>query len=338
MQNIREKLDIHGPLLIEKIGSIVNPLLLSFKNETNRLLVFYFHGLFESQKQRGLNHVDPQNNMLVSQFSEFIDYFLNNKYKFIVPEDLDKNLQNDIPYAMISFDDGYFNNMLAIEVLNKYSILAVFFITTLNVMENKSFWWDIIYKYRAKQGINIEAIRSEQRSLKSFKHPIIEDYIVQNFGIEAFKPWSEIDRPFNERELGVISKNPYVSIGNHTHNHSILTNYNREEIKDELSESNNILLNLTGRLPISTAYPNGNFNSLVLEVTEEVGFRYAFTTERRQNRLPFESRNLLCLNRYMTKTNNIRKFGSYCRLGYEPDLLYEDIKEKIMSHIKRKTY
>lgn len=336
MQYLKEKLNSHGPLFIEKIGSIINPLLLSFKNENNQLLVFYFHGLFESQKQRDLNHVDPQNNMMVSQFCDFIDYFLNHRYKFIIPEDLNAGLQYDRPYAMITFDDGYFNNMLAIEVLNKYSIPAVFFITTMNVMENKSFWWDIIFKYRAKQGISIEAIRNEQRSLKGFKHRIVEDYIVQNFGIEAFKPWSDFDRPFDENEIRDIFQNPYVSIGNHTHNHSILTNYNREEIKEELCESNNILLDLTGRLPIATAYPNGNFNSLVLEVTEEVGLRYAFTTEPLQNRLPLESRNLLCLNRYMTKTNKISKFGSFCRLGYEPDLLYEGFKEKIKSHIRRK--
>ena len=151
MQYLKEKLNSHGPLFIEKIGSIINPLLLSFKNENNQLLVFYFHGLFESQKQRDLNHVDPQNNMMVSQFCDFIDYFLNHRYKFIIPEDLNAGLQYDRPYAMITFDDGYFNNMLAIEVLNKYSIPAVFFITTMNVMENKSFWWDIIFKYRAKQ-------------------------------------------------------------------------------------------------------------------------------------------------------------------------------------------
>lgn len=336
MKNIKERLDKYGHEFIEKLGYVINPFLLNFKNENNQLLVFYFHGLFDSMKQQDLNHIDPQNNMLTSQFVDFIDYFLNHKYKFIIPEDLIPGLNSDQPYAMITFDDGYFNNMLAIEILKSYSIPAVFFITTKNIQENKSFWWDILYKYRTKQGISIENIRSEQRSLKSYKYQYIDNYIVQNFGVEAFTPWSDIDRPFNEMEVKNLAKSPYVSIGNHTHNHSILTNYNRQEIKDELSESNNIFLDLTGRLPIATAFPNGNHNSLVLEVTEEVGFQYAFTSEPKQNLLPIEPKNLVCLNRYMTNTIEIGKYGSFCRLGYKPDLFYDNIKEKTKSLLKKR--
>lgn len=334
MQKLEIKINNHGPELIEKIGSVINPLLLNFKNENNQLLVFYFHGLFGSEKQKDLNHIDPQTNMTVTQFADFIDYFLIHKYKFIKPEDLLTDLKNDQPYIMITFDDGYFNNMLAYEVLNRYKIPACIFIATRNIMENMSFWWDIIYKYRTKQGNSLEAIRKEQRTLKSYKYSYINDYIVQNFGTEALKPWSDIDRPFTANELKTIAENPYISIGNHTHNHSILTNYSREEIREELSISNNILLDLTGKLPIATAFPNGNYNEVVLDVTGEVGFRYAFTIEPNRNLLPLGHNNLICLSRYMTNTTKIDKFGSFCRLGYEPDSLYYNMKSKIKSFIK----
>lgn len=336
MQNLKKRIDSSGPVLIEKLGYLINPLLLNFKKEKNQLLVFCFHGLFESVRQRELNHIDPQHNMTVDQFIDFIEYFLRHKYKFIKPEDLILSLRDDQPYAMITFDDGYFNNMLAINILNDYKIPAVFFISTKNVNENKSFWWDIIYKFRIKQGSSIEAIRNEQRSLKSFKYPYIDNYIAQNFGIEAFKPWSDIDRPFSESEIKNLSKSPYISFGNHTHNHSILTNYDKEEIKEELRESNKILFDLTGTLPISIAFPNGNYNKMVVEVTEEVGFKYAFSIKQKINLLPIEHQNLICLNRYVTNTIKINKFGSFCRLGYEPDLLYADLKRKIKPPIKRK--
>jgi len=334
MQNIKERLNKYVPEFIEKLGYFLNPLILNFKNENNQLLVFFFHGLFESQRQKDLNHIDPQTNMMVIQFVDFIDYFLNHKYKFIIPEDLLAILKNDQPLAMITFDDGYFNNTLAIDILNKYGIPAVFFMTTKNIKEYKSFWWDIIYKYRTKQGSSLETIRYEQRSLKSYKHPFIDEYIVKNFGIEAFKPWSDIDRPFNEIEVNNLAKSPYVSIGNHTHNHSILTNYNKEEIKEELRESNKILFDLTGTLPTATAFPNGNYNNLVLEATEEEGFQFAFTTQPKINLLPVEHGNLICLNRYITNTTKITKFGSFCRLGYEPDSLYTGLKVKMKSLIR----
>lgn len=338
MKNIKERINSYGPKFIKEFGYFINPLLLNFKNENNQLLVFCFHGLFESVKQKDLNHIDPQSNMTINQFVEFIEYFLNHNYKFIKPEDLLAGLNYDQPYAMITFDDGYLNNMLAFEILNKYKIPAVFFLTTKNIRENKSFWWDIVYKFRAKQGSSIETIRHEQRSLKSYKYTYIDKYIIQNFGIESFKPWSDIDRPFNESEVKNLSKSPYVSIGNHTHNHSILTNYNKEEIKEELCESNKILFDLTGISPIVMAFPNGNYNNLILEVTKDFGFRYAFTTEQKKNHLPIEYQDLICLNRYMTNTTKISKFGSFCRLGYEPDLLYAGLKMKIKSPIKGDEY
>lgn len=324
-----------GPWLIEKIGTFVNPVLLNFKNENNQLLVFYFHGLFESERQKELKHIDPQNNMTVTQFVNFIEYFLEHKFNFIKPEDLHTDLRPDQRYAMITFDDGYFNNMLAYEVLNRFKIPACIFIATRNITENTSFWWDIIYKYRAKQGKSLEAIRKEQRTLKSFKYSYINNYIVENFGNEAFKPWSDIDRPFTAIELKKLAESPYISIGNHTHNHSILTNYTRDEILEELSVSNAILSEITGTLPISTAFPNGNYNNLVVDIAREVGFRYAFTVEPGRIFLPTGNNSLVCLNRYMSDTTKINKFGGFCRLGYEPESLYNGLKAKMKSLIKR---
>jgi peptidoglycan/xylan/chitin deacetylase (PgdA/CDA1 family) len=139
-------MDNVGPDLIEKIGYFLNPLLLNLKKEKNQLLVFTFHGFFESEKQKDLSHIDPQNNMTVQQFVDFLDYFLGHNYKFISPVDLVSGLENDQSYAMLTFDDGYFNNISAIEILEKYKIPALFFITTKNIIGNKSYWWDIIYK------------------------------------------------------------------------------------------------------------------------------------------------------------------------------------------------
>jgi peptidoglycan/xylan/chitin deacetylase (PgdA/CDA1 family) len=331
MQKLKEGLNRYSVNFIDKLGCLLNPLILNFKNENNQLLVFFFHGLFESQKQKGLNHIDPQNNMMVGQFVEFIEYFLSHGYRFILPEDLIKGLKNDQPYAMITFDDGYYNNMLAVEILNKFRIPAVFFITTKNMLENKSFWWDIVFKYRAKQGSSIENIRNEQRSLKKHKYSYIEKYIESNFGNEAYTPWSDIDRPFTESEIRNLVENPYVSIGNHTHNHSILTNCNNDEIKEELRESNKILLDLTGKFPIATAFPNGDYNKQVLDAFEEEGFRYAFTTEQKKNLLPINNDKLVILDRYMTDTTKISKYGGYCRIGYTPDLFYARLKEKMNS-------
>jgi len=332
MNSIKKKIDNSIPHIIEKLGCFVNPVILNFKNENSRLLIFYFHGLYNSLSQKELNHVDPQNNITVNQLIEFIDYFLVNNYIFVRPEDLSGNLQNDKSYAMITFDDGYYNNNLAVNILNKYKIPATLFVTTRNIFETKSFWWDIIYKYRKRESISLESIRQEQSYLKKYKYPDIEKYIEQNFGKRAFDPWSDIDRPFSKSELLEISQNPFISIGNHTHNHAILTNYSDEEVRDEFITSNKLLLDLLGSKPNTVAFPNGNFNNSILNIAQHEGFKYAFTTQNDINKLPISDNNkIISLNRFMVKTSRISKYGSFIRLNYSSDVLYSSLKKWIIS-------
>ena len=321
MKNIIETIHKYGPNIIKNVGFLVNPIILKFKKENKNLLIFYFHGLFENHNQKDLNHLDPQTNMSTKTFDDFIDYFLCAKYKFVIPEDL-KDLKNDTAHAMITFDDGYFNNMLAVDILEKYKIPGAFFLSTKNIVENNSYWWDIVYKYRTKSGVCLEKIRKEQNFLKKFKTSYIDDYILKNFGKDSFKPWSDLDRPFTEEEVRNISKNPFVSIGNHTHSHAILTNCNKQEITEELTISNKILEDLTNKQPISIAFPNGNINSAVLEVAELMGFHYGFSTNPGINSLPKGNEKCLHFKRNITGVRDITKFGSFRRLGYEPHDLY----------------
>lgn len=327
MQLIKEKITNGIRGVAEGIGFLVNPLILSISGEGSQLLVFYFHGLFKSPEQKKLNHIDPQKNMTIKQFDDFMDYFLDHDYKFIMPSDIVKGLQSKGRYSMITFDDGYFNNILALDVLEKYKVPAVFFVTTKNVLENKSFWWDIIYKYRSKEGANSVKIKNEQEFVKRFKYNYIESYILKNFGTDAYKPWSDIDRPMTEDEVRALSKSPYAVIGNHTHNHAILVNYDRDEIKKEFIESNRILESLTGYVPGSVAFPNGDFNKLSLEVVKEMGYKVAFHAMPGRNILPLPESDPILLSRFISNTSNIKRYGSFFRAGYTPGLLLSTLKE-----------
>lgn len=311
---------------IERLGFLINPLVLKIVGENNQLLVFYFHGLYKSLEERDLGHIDPQGNMTVTQFSDFIDYFLNHNYCFINSEEIIAGPPLDGRYVMVTFDDGYFNNLLAIDVLKKFSIPAVFFITARNIIENRSFWWDIIFKYRSKHGDSLKKIQNEQTYLKQFKVEYIDDYIIKNFGKNAFIPWSDIDRPLTVPEVISLKEFSLAEIGNHTYNHSILINCNRNEIEEEYNESNKFLTSITGSIPITTAFPNGFYNKLVLSVTEVTGFRLAFSIVPHKNHLPLPTGNIICLNRFMANTNIIEKYGSFYRLGYTPGSLFSDFK------------
>lgn len=329
MQPINEKINNGVRGLAETLGFIFNPLLLSLKGENSQLLVFYFHALYQSLDQRDLNHIDPQKNMTVSQFHDFVDYFLKLNYAFIRPEDLLAGLETHKRYAMITFDDGYFNNMLALPILEKFKIPAVFFVTADNVKENKAFWWDVIYKYRTKQGVSGLLIHKEQEMLKSYKHEYISNYITKNFGEESSIPWSDIDRPLTVQEVKILANNPFTDIGNHTYHHALLPNYNKSELEEEITRSNDFLRSLTGNTPISIAFPNGYYNKLVLDVIEAAGFRIAFSAVPGKNSLPIDNRKLICLKRFMSNNNNIINYGGFFRLGYTPGSLFSKIKDSV---------
>src|ERR1700712_1444191 len=119
MNSLKKNIIKYAPGLIRKAGHIINPLLLNFVNEKNQLLIFYFHGFYKSHKQKEQNHIDPQNNITINEFTAFIEYFLSHKYVFTSLSDIANGISKDRRYAMITFDDGYFNNTLAIDVLNK---------------------------------------------------------------------------------------------------------------------------------------------------------------------------------------------------------------------------
>lgn len=328
--SIKHKINTVTPEVIRIIGQMINPLILTLKKEREHLLVFYFHGLYESTSQKELHHVDPQNNITSLQLAEFIEYFLHHKYCFIKPEDLSKTLPPGKRYAMITFDDGYFNNILAVDVLNKYKIPATFFLSTSYIKEGKSYWWDIIYKYRFKQGVLLTNIRKEQQYLKKYKWQEIDAYIEKEFTNRAFKPWSDIDRPFTELEIGRIANNPLISIGNHTAHHIIVTNYNSSEIKEEINNCNKTIFELTGKNTISIAFPNGNFDSQTLNIVDELGFKFAFTTRNKMNKLPLKNDQTVCIDRFMAKPENVKKYASFVRLDYNANDFYRNLKRRFI--------
>lgn len=331
--NIKQKIDFSIPLMINRMGVIFNPFILKFRNEKNQLLIFYFHGIYESLKQKEQNHVSPQNNVTKKQLSEFVEYFLQNDYQFIAPKDLEKGLQEDKSYIMITFDDGYYNNFYSLPILEEFQVPATYFFTTKNLISNTSYWWDVVYKYRTQEGVLLEDVRKEQNYLKRFKHSEIDEYLLDNFGNSCFDPWSDLDRPMSTEELKIFANHNLVTIGNHTHNHSILTNYTLNEVALELKRSNTILSEIIGYSPNIIAFPNGNYNSSLLKLSKDEGFKYLFTTDDFINRLPLKNTDGIILNRFMARTIPISNYGSFSRLGYDGNKLYNDLKKKIINFI-----
>jgi peptidoglycan/xylan/chitin deacetylase (PgdA/CDA1 family) len=191
----------------------------------------------------------------------------------------------DKPNIVITFDDGYYDNYdKALKILKEEDVPATFFITTGNLDTKKLFWWDELAQ-------NIDVIK-EHSSLSDaelhvlFKNKKLDE---QEKFFEKYRPFyktvdegiTQYYRFLNSKELYDFSQNELVTIGAHTVTHPKLSILSKDEILRELQESKESLEKLIKKDVTVAAYPFGgymDYNSDVIEVCKELGFKKATTT------------------------------------------------------------
>jgi peptidoglycan/xylan/chitin deacetylase (PgdA/CDA1 family) len=266
-------------------GAVARGYLALFR-ERGGLRAFLFHSLFRDEAEIARHQVDPLQRTTVDQFRGFIEYYLRHGYTFVGPDELLGRMTPEGKYAVISFDDGYFNNSLALPVLREYRVPAFFFISTDHVRENKCFWWDVLYRERHSQGASDARIEGETIGLKTLTTEDIELELKRRFGDDALRPRCDIDRPFTPAELRAFAREPFVHIGNHTANHAILTNYPADEARAQVATAQDALTEMTGRRPRAIAYPNGAYNDAIVSACGELGLDLGFTVQPVKNSSP----------------------------------------------------
>jgi peptidoglycan/xylan/chitin deacetylase (PgdA/CDA1 family) len=274
--------------LVRTADCLIARAYLGLFGEGGGLLVFLFHSLFRNEREITLNYVDPLQRTTVSQFRRFVEYYLDHDYRFIGPDDLSNGLKANGRYALISFDDGYYNNVLALPVLEEYRVPALFFISTDHVRENKGFWWDVLYRERTARGASPGQVCREGLGMKSKTSEQIEAELRAEFGADAFTPRSEIDRPFSPAELRDFARAPHVYLGNHTANHAILTNYTPDEARAQIRTAQESLTEMTGVCPRAIAYPNGAYSDVIVQSCRDLGLELGFTIAPVKNLVPVD--------------------------------------------------
>ena len=274
--------------LIRRTDAAVAGAYLSVFRERDALLPFLFHALFADEKQIDLNVIDPLDRTTVDVFRRVIEYYLGHGYRFVGPEDVLAGLPARGKFALLTFDDGYFNNTLALPVLEQFKVPAAFFISTEHVRLGKCFWWDVLHREHAARGTPAGEVDRRRQALKRLRTEEIESQLVAEFGPDALKPRGDVDRPFRPEELRAFAKHPLVRIGNHTANHAILTNYPDGEARQQVLRAQQWLREEIGVEPTAIAYPNGGSNEAVVRACREAGLRLGFTVKPRKLVLPVE--------------------------------------------------
>jgi phosphopantetheinyl transferase/peptidoglycan/xylan/chitin deacetylase (PgdA/CDA1 family) len=231
-------------------------------------------------------------------FRAFVGAMLESGYAAVSPEEVDGALRGGGKHLMITFDDGYFNNTLALGVLEDFQVPATFFISCGNVWEQKAFWWDAYRHELAKAGVSAREQQVKIRTLKALAPDGIDDYLQAHFGKAVLHPHSDADRPFTPDELRDFARSKWVHLGNHTRDHAILTNCGMQEIGRQIRGCQQSLRELTGQAPIAIAYPNGNFSQEIVGASLAAGLRLGFTALPHRNKLPLAARDRMTLGRF----------------------------------------
>lgn len=198
------------------------------------------------------------------------------------------------PAAVVTFDDGYWGNRHVVwPLVNDLQIPITVFVATAAVQDQQAYWYDrVIAAVSGDRSVNLD-LRNQgldyyridgrltgerrwnqiQRLLSACKRLTPErrasfvEQLVQDLRSQA-KPL----RSMEIEDIQSMAVSDRVCFGAHSHCHSILTQLDREEVRQSVLRSKSLLEKWTGKPVRHFAYPNGDYNAMVAEVVRECGF------------------------------------------------------------------
>ncbi|MCA8926698.1 MAG: polysaccharide deacetylase family protein [Alphaproteobacteria bacterium] len=292
------------------------------------LVIMMSHGIYRDEDEAFSGSVDPYQPLTTANLAIVIECFLAGGYRFITPADLDRPFEANARCVLLTFDDGYANNLRALPILQRYGVPATFFIAAGHVASGEAFWWDVLYRERLKRNNSLSEIVAERQKLKSLDNKGIKAHLRTTFGDGVFQPVSEIDRPLTVAELQRLAADPLVTLGNHTVDHELLTRIPLDEARAQIRDCQTLLEEWTGVTPPIIAYPNGVYNEAVVAEAEKAGLRAGLISVWGRTRLPLDSTNRMRLPRYATSGG--RNTERDCRVIMAPFSL-SAVKQSIRS-------
>jgi peptidoglycan/xylan/chitin deacetylase (PgdA/CDA1 family) len=191
----------------------------------------------------------------------------------------------DRPRFMLTFDDGYKDNcQIALPVLARLAVPAVFFVATQPAGTDELLWYDkvrffyehtnkgkglrpIVHKKKLKKRL------AEMKSMGTAEREKCLREMEENFPPHAplMMDWEDI-RKAHARG---------IQIGSHSHTHPILTHLDEVDQGKEIHESSAMITKNVQAAPFLFSYPEGDekaFSQDTVRLLESAGIRFAFTT------------------------------------------------------------
>lgn len=132
-------------------------------------------------------------------------------------------LPSERPRALITFDDGYANNLHhALPVLKEFGLPALIFLVTGHIDTQRLFWWDRLHLAclgaAAPDPAQVRALK--QRSPRDIKSAVDAYLAAKRLSAPDSAP--EPYRALTLKELATLADSGLIEFGSHTHGHEIL--------------------------------------------------------------------------------------------------------------------
>ena len=200
--------------------------------------------------------------------------------------------------ASITFDDGYRNNAeIAQPLLEQNGLQATFFVAT-GAIEQGAMWNDLVIEAVRNCGdrldfaefdlpswdIPSEASRRQfvLRILDQLKYlPLPRRAVIARALYAKYCNGSRAEFMMTRAMVRDLALNGH-DVGAHTVTHPILQQVDDADARAEIEGSRDWVTSVTGRAPVSFAYPNGrpgvDFSSTHVRMVDEAGFKCAVST------------------------------------------------------------
>jgi peptidoglycan/xylan/chitin deacetylase (PgdA/CDA1 family) len=261
--------------------------------------ILTYHGLVNE-----ITHTRLQRNFhTVSQFKEHVLFLKKKKFRFLNATELAYFIDNpkeikSQKMVCITFDDGYQNNLKAIEILRNNNVSGTFFITS-NAINSKTSIWTvnlsllllegsinkIIFNNKEYQVLTYEdrlhvfnIIRNQLKKLDSKLRNSIYEEILKQFPENELEQLLEKNNYFKMLTWNEIKEvqNENIQFHSHGHFHEIHNeNQDIETLKNEILMSKKTIEDNLKNNVFLFAYPNGNYNSNSAIILNEVGYKGA---------------------------------------------------------------
>lgn len=277
--------------------------------EHHCLIVLGLHGIVPDATYLRSGAIDPSFVLAMDQIEAIINYFLEDGFIPVGVEQVLAGLDPMKYHFMLTFDDGYYNNLLMLPLLERLNVPAQFALIGHAVRTGHAFWWDVLNRTGP---IDPDNPLESRDSLSLTPLPEIEAKVVQRFGEHSLRPAGDIDRPMKTDEIRRIANHPLITIANHSWGHRILQGMSERDIEADLTRTQEELQNITGFAPQTVVYPYGLQDPAVLSVSRRMGFKLGFAGNHAKIGLPLRLNSDLAMRLPRFSIFNTRSIVAQC--------------------------